>query len=619
MKREHLGRTVVDLVALTLLCAVTYALGLTSHGLTNWQEAQRAQATREMQDAGNWLYPTINHQPYIAKPPLFYWIQLGLAELRGTKVGEWEIRATVALAGWLGVVSLYLFSRRMLHSARPRAFAGAANDTDWARDAALFGAAFLATGLLYARSSRIGELDVLLAPCVVVAAGAVVLAWLRTGADQLAAAGAGFPFGKQPTAWGWLLLAAIASIATALTKGPPGLLAIAVAGYGGIVLWAAFSHEIPGARERKLWPAASVAAVLTLVLTAVILRRGKDPVVVDQLNNLLGWPLLAACGAGVGVVGAALADRARFGALARAASRTHVFGVLGAGVVAVLVWGKLVGRAIGPEAASAWANKEAEDNLNLLVPDSPVNNVEAMSYGVGLGSIAAIVTLVFIVRRRPLLGAGWFVALAWVLIGFAAFSALGKGVARYLTPLWPGVAMLGGCGFATLLGSARFAPRAARWRTGVWCVIVLLAVGQGWWYGIARERYFPERSARAIVAELLEAGEDPSRFAAYEWRNAMLDYYVGARVESVGDTRIRDVTSGGKSWTLEEFKDQVRARGPFVIFVRSQTTQRNSELPVKELRAAGFTVEPIATKSGFVIENGRVRMEPVRVRLDTSK
>ena len=60
MKRDYLGRTVVDLVVLTLLCAVTYGLGLTSHGLTNWQEAQRAQATREMQDAGNWLYPTIN-------------------------------------------------------------------------------------------------------------------------------------------------------------------------------------------------------------------------------------------------------------------------------------------------------------------------------------------------------------------------------------------------------------------------------------------------------------------------------------------------------------------------------------------------------------------------------
>ncbi len=619
MKREHFGRTVVDLVALTLLCAVTYALGLTSHGLTNWQEAQRAQATREMQDAGNWLYPTINYQPYIAKPPLFYWIQLGLAELRGTKVGEWEIRATVALAGWLGVVSLYLFARRMLRSARPRAFAGAADDSDWARDAALFGAAFLATGLLYARSSRIGELDVLLAPCVVVASGAVVLAWLRHGVGQLASADAGFPFGKQSTAWGWLLLAAIASIATALTKGPPGLLAIAVAGYGGIVLWAAFSHEIPGARDRKLWPAASVAAALTVVLTAVILRRGKDPVVVDQLNNPLGWPLLAACGAGVGAVGAALADRARLGALWRAATRTHLVVVLGAGVAAVLVWGKLVGRAIGPEAASAWANKEAEDNLNLLVPDSPVNNLEAMSYGVGLGSVAAIVTLVFIVRRRPLLGAGWFVALAWVLIGFAAFSALGKGVARYLTPLWPGVAILGGCGFATLLGSARFAPRAPLWRTGVWCVIILLAVGQGWWYGIARERYFPERSARAIVAELLKAGEDPSRFAAYEWRNAMLDYYVGARVESVGETRIRDVTSGGRSWSLDEFKDQIRLRGPFVIFVRTQTTQRNSVLPVEELRATGLIVDPIPTKAGFVIENGRVRMEPVRVRLDSSR
>ncbi|MFZ4573157.1 MAG: hypothetical protein ACOYN0_02090 [Phycisphaerales bacterium] len=617
--KQHASRgRLLDLAVLTLICAIAYAFGLTSHGLTNWQEAQRAQATREMHEAGNWLYPTINHQPYIAKPPLFYWAQLALAKVRGVAVGEWEIRATVALAGWLGVVSLYLFGRRFLIAARPRAFASAGDDESWARDAALFASAFLATGLLYVRSSRIGELDILLAPSVTIAAGSVVMAWLTHRASSLAAAGAGFPIGKEPPAWGWLALATFASVATALIKGPPGLLAIAVAGYGGIVLWAAFSYQIISTRDAKRWPAAIVGAVVTVALTAVILRRGKDPVVVDQLNNPFGWPLLAACGAGIGAIAASLTDLARLKALWLAATRTHIVSVLGAGVAAVLLWGRAVGAAIGPEAASAWANKEAEDNLNLLVPASPVYNIEAMSYGVGLGSIAAIVTLVFLVRRRPALAPAWFVAIAWTLLGFVAFSALGKGVARYLTPLWPGVALLGGCGFATMLASARIAPGAPRWRAVAWVVIVALAVGQGWWYGDARERYFPDRSARAIVKELLDRNEEPTRFAAYEWRNAMLDYYVGARVESVGDTRIRDVTSGGKSWTLDEFREQVRSRGPFVIFVRTQTTQRNNVLPVDELRAAGLSVEPIETSAKFTIENGRVNMAPVRVRVDTN-
>jgi hypothetical protein len=91
-----------DLLLLTALCWGVYCLGLTTHGLTNWQEAQRALVAREMQGRGEWIVPTVDGRPYLAKPPLIYWCQLAIAKVRGATTGEFELRMTVAMAGWLG-------------------------------------------------------------------------------------------------------------------------------------------------------------------------------------------------------------------------------------------------------------------------------------------------------------------------------------------------------------------------------------------------------------------------------------------------------------------------------------------------------------------------------------
>src|SRR5690606_5322492 len=48
------GTLRVHLLALGALCAVTFFIGLTTHGLTNWQEAQRALVAREMAQRGDW-------------------------------------------------------------------------------------------------------------------------------------------------------------------------------------------------------------------------------------------------------------------------------------------------------------------------------------------------------------------------------------------------------------------------------------------------------------------------------------------------------------------------------------------------------------------------------------
>lgn len=603
-----------DAFVLSVLSFVTYFTGLTAHGLTNWQEAQRALAAREMSTSGNWLYPTINGQAYLAKPPFFYWVQLTFAKIRGEIAGEWELRAAAALAAWLGVLATYFVGRRLIEETRRN------GSESFARDAAFFGAAMLATGLLYVRSGRIGELDIWLAPLVTVSVGGIYGAWRKHRTETLALAGYGVPIGREQTAWVPLLVAMLAATAAALTKGPPALLAILVAAYGGIALWAAYAGDIgPSVDRRRIGFGTLVGAVTTLVLTWVLLGRAKDPVVAAQLNHPLGWPLLAGIGGGLGAIVARLSVAVRWRAFGRAMSRTHLFAVLGIPVLVLLGWGRLVGSKIGPAAATAWANKETEDNLNILVPESPLKNLEAMSYGVGLGSLAAILAVLWMIRRRPRLDPGWFIVIAWVGLGFASFSMLGKGIARYLTPVWPGIALLGGLWIAhrlrTLEGVKIF--KGSTLRTGLSAVIVVLAVAQGWWYGAGRERFSGERSPRAMVTELRAMGVDPSRLAMYQYYNSAFDYYAGQRVQPVGVTGLRDLTQGGKTWELPELRENIVNHGPIVMMVRTKPTRRNSGLPIDQLREQGFVVEPITVRSAFTIENGRVPMIPVRVTLPT--
>ena len=596
---------------LSALCFITFFVGLTTHGLTNWQEAQRALAAREMSLSGNWLYPTINGQPYLAKPPFFYWVQLTLAKVRGEIAGEWELRAAAAIAAWIGVLATYLVGRKLL-TERSRA-----DSESFARDAAFFGAGMLATGVLYARSGRIGELDIWLAPLVTVAIGGIAAAWRTHRAATLATAPCGFPCGPEPTAVAPLLIATLAATAAALTKGPPALLAIFVAAYGGIALWAACSPDIPASvPPRRIALGGLLGALVILALTWVLLGSAKDPVVAAQLNHPVGWPLLAGIGAALGILGARVTLRPRALALWRALTRTHFLIVLGVPVVALLAWGRIVGSRIGPAAAAAWANKETEDNLNILVPESPLKNLEAMSYGVGLGSLAAMLALVWIFRRKPRFDPGWYIVVAWLGLGFAAFSILGKGIARYLTPLWPGVALLGGLWVAYRLGlHGRSWLVGRRLRVALGLAFALLGLAQGWWYGFGREQFSGGRSPRALVRELLDSGIQPDRLSTYQYYNSALDYYAGTRVQPIGVTGLRELTQGGKTWDLSDLRADLRLNGPRVMLVRTLPTRRNSGLPIDQLQADGFLLEPIATSARFTIENGRVPMVPVRVSL----
>jgi 4-amino-4-deoxy-L-arabinose transferase-like glycosyltransferase len=564
------------LLLLTALCWATYFPGLATHGLTNWQEAQRGLVAREMQTRHEWIVPTVDGRPYLAKPPLIYWSQLALASCRGVVTGEFELRLTVALAGWLGVLATYVAARRMVGGV-----------------AAWWAGIFLTGGLLYARSSRIGEIDILMAPFTSAAIGALYVAWqshLERRRTHLTA----------------VLLAIAAACGAMLAKGPPALLAIGLAGYGSIALHEAWSSDVPKSVTRS----GAVVGALILAGETVWLNRSEPWGPAD----VAGVGMFGLMGAGVGVVLARLGALGRWKSLLAASSRTHPVAVLGIPLLVLWGWGRLVTARIGPEAVAAAVRTETLDNLRPLVAESPINNLEAMTYAVGLGSLAAAGCAVWMIHRRIRPTPARWVLIAWVVGGFCAFSLLGKGVVRYLTPVWPGVAIVGGVWFEHALSRVR-SPRRLGLLTAT--AAVALCLGQSWWYGFERERKHPERSPRAMMKELVRApGVDPGRISMFEFESPAVDYYVGASVDSLADVVPRPGLVGIGPGTIRDLHDRLeREDSDWTLLIRrTQPSSMISRLALDRLHDAGFVTAPIPLTARFVIDNNRTDVDAVRVR-----
>lgn len=529
------------LPALLLLSLVSFFPGLTTHGLTNWQEAMRCLVARQMQERlaheglAALVVPTLHADAYLAKPPLIYWLQIALAKVAAPVgfgvVSEWHLRMVTALAGTLGVLLTYALARRLFD-------AGVA----W------WSALFLTGGVLYMRSARIGELDILLVPATLAAALGVWTSWmhaLRTGKTHLPA----------------IALAAVACVAATLTKGPPALLVIALACYAGLV-WEAMRRPSEATGGRK-----------------------------SSRGGAVFWTL----------------------------SKTHPVGVLAAGAIALVAWTRGVASMIGDAKLSALMAEEASDNLRLFVPVAPLKNLEAVSYAVGIGSIFALVAVVWLIKDRRVIASrwtpGWSVLIAWIITMFVAFSVLGKGVPRYLTPMWPAIAILGALWWTAALRDLKLARRLG---TAVGILAAALAVGQGGWYAYVREQLYAARSPRAFIAELLRVPDvDPQRLHAFEFWTPAVDFYAGQKIEGVqlGGEVPRPGLRYLDEITLGDIQRQVRADGrPVTMLMRlSQPDGMAPQTPVELFKAAGLNVERIPLSSRFIIDNNRVEVGAFQV------
>jgi 4-amino-4-deoxy-L-arabinose transferase-like glycosyltransferase len=75
-------------------------------------EGRYAEIPREMLAGGDWTVPHLQGQPYLDKPPLFYWLVAGSYQLLG--VHDWSARLVPALAIQASVLLTYLIGCRLL-------------------------------------------------------------------------------------------------------------------------------------------------------------------------------------------------------------------------------------------------------------------------------------------------------------------------------------------------------------------------------------------------------------------------------------------------------------------------------------------------------------------------
>lgn len=75
-------------------------------------EGRYAQIPLEMMTTGNWLVPTLQGEPYLDKPPLFYWLVMLAYRLFGP--ADWVARLVPAIAILATVLATFLLARKPL-------------------------------------------------------------------------------------------------------------------------------------------------------------------------------------------------------------------------------------------------------------------------------------------------------------------------------------------------------------------------------------------------------------------------------------------------------------------------------------------------------------------------
>jgi 4-amino-4-deoxy-L-arabinose transferase-like glycosyltransferase len=103
-------RTRTDVLLLAGFCAFLFFYGLGQFGLVGADEPRYAQVAREMLQRRDWITPVLGGQPWLEKPPLYYWQAMLAYSLYG--VSDAAARAPSALNATLLVIAVYIFLRR---------------------------------------------------------------------------------------------------------------------------------------------------------------------------------------------------------------------------------------------------------------------------------------------------------------------------------------------------------------------------------------------------------------------------------------------------------------------------------------------------------------------------
>ncbi len=107
---EERTRRSTDLLALIAFCGFLFFAGLQVIGLVGADEPRYAQIAREMLQRGDWVTPVLNGQPWLEKPPLYYWATM-LAYRATGGVSDWAARLPSAILCSLMIFFIYVWAR----------------------------------------------------------------------------------------------------------------------------------------------------------------------------------------------------------------------------------------------------------------------------------------------------------------------------------------------------------------------------------------------------------------------------------------------------------------------------------------------------------------------------
>jgi 4-amino-4-deoxy-L-arabinose transferase-like glycosyltransferase len=104
------NRTRTDSLLLAGFCAFLFFYGLAQFGLIGADEPRYAQVAREMLERHEWITPVLGGQPWLEKPPLYYWQAMMVYRVFG--VSDWTARLPSAVDASFLVLAVYFFLRR---------------------------------------------------------------------------------------------------------------------------------------------------------------------------------------------------------------------------------------------------------------------------------------------------------------------------------------------------------------------------------------------------------------------------------------------------------------------------------------------------------------------------
>ncbi len=104
------NRSRIDSLLLAGFCAFLFLYGLGQFGLIGADEPRYAQVAREMLERHDWITPSLGGQPWLEKPPLYYWEAMLAYRIFG--VSDWAARLPSAFNASLLVLAIYFFLRR---------------------------------------------------------------------------------------------------------------------------------------------------------------------------------------------------------------------------------------------------------------------------------------------------------------------------------------------------------------------------------------------------------------------------------------------------------------------------------------------------------------------------